>query len=387
MRVLILTSSTGGGHNMRAYSFENWAATPRGQMLGLEMGHRKILEETHGLYQFGVGLYNWIQKIHPNLHHIYFNFLEAASMFSHKNRIRNARKFCAFIGEQKPDILLSVHGSLNHGFFELARDVMGRKNLKCVTYCGELFGGYGFSRHWVNPQADLFIGAVEETHAAAAGFGMPPERNWVGGFMLHPSFYVQPMNEEQKDRFIRTELALDPSLPILLLSTSALGANNHFHFLRALSRNRLPIQLLILCGRCDKTAEKIEVWASRHPEIPVKTLPHTTDMARIMQACIGIVARGGTGTTSEAIMSACPLLMNGLGGIMPQEKITLQFCRRRGFDLLIQKPEDLINRLREWLVRPEARLEIVERMKKARPQNHPLDILQKLAQLRTEPVS
>lgn len=387
MRVLILTSSTGGGHNMRAYSFANWFGTPRGQMLGLDSHIHKTLEETHGLYRFGVGLYNWIQRSHPRLHHLYFNYLEYAGMMSKKERILNPGTFCSIVEKEQPDILLSVHGSLNHGFFELGREVLGRDRVRCVTYCGELSGGYGFSKHWVNPNADLFIGAVEETHAAAASLGMPSAKNWTGGFMLHPSFYVQPMTEEQKERYIRTELGLDPSRPILLLSTSALGANNHFVFLRTLSKNRLPIQLLVLCGKCDDTRAKIDAWGERHPDMPVKTLPQTTDMARIMQVCVAIVARGGTGTTSESIMSACPMMINGLGGVMPQEKITLQFCRRRGFDILISKPEDLVLRLREWIARPEARMEIVERMKKARPQNHPVDILQRLIQLRGEPAS
>jgi len=372
---------------MRANSFVNWMKTPRGEMFGMEPHVHKTLEATHGLYAFGVGLYNWIQRIYPNLHHVYFNYLEVAGMMSTKERILNPKAFCSVVEEVRPDVILSVHGSLNHGFFELGREVMGRERVRCVTYCGELFGGYGFSKHWVNPQADLFIGAVDETCAAAAALGMPQEKNWAGGFMLHPSFYTQPMTDEQKERYVRSNLGLDPSRPILLLSTSALGANNHFVFLRALSKNRLPIQLVILCGKCDVIREKVEAWGERHPEIPVTTMPHTTDMSRIMQVSMGIVARGGTGTTSEAIMSSCPMLINGLGGVMPQEKITMQFCRRRGFDILISKPDDLINRLREWIARPEARMEIVERMKKARPQNHPIDILQRISQLKTERVS
>ena len=77
----------------------------------------------------------------------------------------------------------------NHGYFEAARAFLGRDRVRCVTYCGELAGGYGFSRNWVNPEADLFIGPVAETCEAAIALGMPKEKTKVGGFLLRPEFY------------------------------------------------------------------------------------------------------------------------------------------------------------------------------------------------------
>ncbi len=70
MRVLILTSATGGGHNMRARSLRQWAARERP---GWTVEIQEVLEATHGLYRFGVELYNVIQRSSPRLHHLYFN--------------------------------------------------------------------------------------------------------------------------------------------------------------------------------------------------------------------------------------------------------------------------------------------------------------------------
>ena len=44
-----------------------------------EIQIHKCLENTHGLYRFGVGLYNRIQRYLPWAHHVYFNFLEVAA--------------------------------------------------------------------------------------------------------------------------------------------------------------------------------------------------------------------------------------------------------------------------------------------------------------------
>ena len=118
-------------------------------------------------------------------------------------------RFRAILDHVRPQVILSTHGSLNHGFFDLAREHLGVENVRCVTYCGELFGRYGFSRHWVNPQADLFIGAVPETCAMARSLGMPAERTLVGGFLLNPSFYRKTLSAEERATLLRG-IGLDP---------------------------------------------------------------------------------------------------------------------------------------------------------------------------------
>ena len=75
-----------------------------------------------------------------------------------------------------PDLILSVHAHLNHGYFRLIRDSLHEKKGKFIIFCGELDDGHGFSRHWVNPDADLFAGPFDETCRAAVRRGMPERR-------------------------------------------------------------------------------------------------------------------------------------------------------------------------------------------------------------------
>ena len=99
------------------------------------------------------------------------------------------KRIVARVSEFRPNVVLSTHAHLNHGFFDLARRAVGEDKVRCVTYCGELAAGYGFSRHWVNADADLFVGAVEEVTEAAIGLGMDAQRARTGGFLLAPGFY------------------------------------------------------------------------------------------------------------------------------------------------------------------------------------------------------
>jgi processive 1,2-diacylglycerol beta-glucosyltransferase len=378
MRVLILTSSTGGGHNMRARAFLEWAQAVSPSEWTMQL-HRP-LEDSHWLYAFGVWLYNRIQRHAPFLHHVYFNFLEAVPVVR-AGRPLGAGRFRAVLERTRPDVVLSVHDSLNHDFFAYARDVLGADRVRCVTYCGELSGGYGFSRHWVNPSADLFIGAVPETCDAAKRWGMAPEKTACGGFMLRRFFYDPAEEDAVRAAFVRDELKLDPGKFILLLSASQRGAHNHVRFLEALKRARVGVQVVTLCGKSAASEQDVADWCRRNPDHPVRMIPHNCNVGELMRSVSAIVARPGTGTTSEALLSRCPLLLNCLGGIMPQEWITVKFCRKHNIAETIHRPSELARVVAQWQANPELLNGVRQRMAQACPPGHPREVLQQLARL------
>ena len=213
-----------------------------------------------------MGLYNRIQRHIPWAHHVYFNFLEVAGLHTSRRRLLGVNRFRAILDHVRPQVILSTHGSLNHGFFELAREHLGAENVRCVTYCGELFGRYGFRRHWVNPQADLFIGAVPETCAMARSLGMPAERTQVGGFLLNPSFYRKALSATERATLLQG-MGLDPEKFTLLLSTGEHGAHNHLALLEAIHARqpRKDLQIIALCGRDSRSLEAVRAWG-RHAE-------------------------------------------------------------------------------------------------------------------------
>jgi processive 1,2-diacylglycerol beta-glucosyltransferase len=368
MRVLILTSSTGGGHDMRANAFVAWARLM--PELGMETQLCWPLESSHGIYRFGVDLYNWIQQKAPFLHQAYFNFLELFPPCRSSRVLLGADRFREMLEKFRPDILLSMHGSLNHGYFEFARTVLGR--VHCVTYCGELFGGYGFSRNWVNPQADLFIGPIAETCEAAIQLGMPKEKTMVLGFLLRPEFYEAPRGGERPR---------EPHQFTLLLSASSRGANNHIAFLDALRRSRIEIEVKVLCGKSAATHEQVAEWSRRNETSRVNIVPSDTNMATLLRSVSAVVARPGVGMTSEAIMAGCPLLLNCLGGTMPQENLTMKFCRKHGLGRTLQSPDDLARIVSVWKEGATELETIRNNMQAARPKSHPRDIVASVATL------
>jgi processive 1,2-diacylglycerol beta-glucosyltransferase len=352
---------------MRANAFAAWAQTMR--ELRMETRLNWPLESSHPIYRFGVGLYNWIQRRAPFLHHIYFNFLELFPPCRSAGALLGADKFRAALDEFRPDILLSMHGSLNHGYFEAARAFLGRDRVRCATYCGELYGGYGFSRNWVNPTADLFIGPVIETCEAAIACGMPKEKTKVGGFLLRPEFYEPATDATPHDDFV------------LLLSASSRGANNHIAFLEALKRSRVDIEVRVLCGKSVATLAQVQKWSEQNKSARVRIIRFDANIAPLLRSVSAIVARPGVGTTCEAIIAGCPLLLNCLGGTMPQERITVAFCRKHGLAQTLYSPDELARIVRLWKSDGSETTAIRRNMEAIRPKTHPREIVAAVAAL------
>ena len=385
-KVLVLSSSTGGGHDMRAKALKTWAEScDGGKHLGLDVTIHQALETTSQVYRFGVWLYNWIQRFFPFLHHIYFNYLEWFSPVRRARSIIGGKGFQEIVREIHPSVIVSTHAHLNHGFFDLAKEVTGKDSCRFVTYCGELFDTYGFSKHWVNPEVDLFIGAVRETGRGAERIGVSQDKNWTGGFLLKPQFYQKPMSKKERHDFIVNRLRLDPNKFILVLATGENGANNHIKFLEQLEKAELRPQVVAMCGRDHDTFKDVLIWAAEHREWTVRTIGYYDRIHLLLQVASAAVLRPGTGTTSEAIMCGCPIIFNTVGGIMPQELITVEyFIRNFSWPRPVGRPRSLPNRVRRWIEKPEELRKARKTMESIRPKSSPVQILKRLRDLPDE---
>ncbi len=339
VRLLILTASTGGGHDSRARAFVEWAE--RHPELGVEVETCAPLEASGPFYRFGLHLYRAVQLYWPRAHHLYFAFLEHAALHSRRWKLLGVRPFVEKLEDYRPDWVLSVHPHLNGGFLDLAREVLGRGKVRVGTCCTELDGGYGFSRHWVNPNSDLWIGATEPACAEARRLGMPAKRTRLGGFVLRPGFYRAPLGETERRAFLSRSFGIEADRPVVLLATGAAGANNHVAFLDALDRAGLALHVLALCAHRSSLRERLQGWTPRHSQLALTALPYTEEMPRLLSAVHALVSRGGSCTTSESLRSACPLIVNALGGVMPQEGVTLRYLQRFGMGRRVRRAPDL----------------------------------------------
>jgi processive 1,2-diacylglycerol beta-glucosyltransferase len=362
---------------MRADSLSRWASEILGS--SVEVRIHSVLENTHGLYRFGVGLYNFIQRHSPRLHHLYFNYLEIAGMHRRGSQILGSDNFTRLVREWRPDRVISVHAHTNHGFFDLARAALPGRPPRCLTYCGELFGGYGFSRHWANPRADGFIGATPEICAAARAVGTPDERVLFGGFLLRPPFYAPDDELEREAEAKARKYNLDRRAFTVVLSSGLAGANNHLAILRELAAGGRKLQVVVLCSRNTAVRREVEAFATAHPGLAIRALEHTDKIPALLRLASVVVARPGTGATSEAIQLGTPLIHNGIGGVMPQELITVQYCREHACARFGDSPRAIAREILDLHSHPEALEGMRARLSAARPPGHPEQIVRWIA--------
>ncbi len=368
VRLLILTSATGGGHDARARACREW--TERLYGCGVETRVEQILENSSGLLRFGVNFYNAVQRRAPCFHHAYWWLVEGFGWLQGRRLLWGRAYYRRLLEDFRPHIILSLHDSTNRGYFEEAKAVLGRDAVKCATYCGEFSGGYGYSRLWISPAADVFYSRNEEAEEYALRFGLNPGKCRVFCNLLPPKFFEEALTEEERGSFLR-ELGLVPEKFTLLLAAGGLGANHHLSYLEALAAEADRAQAVAVCGKNRRVFRQLQEWEKSHPGFGLHIEGYSRRMHRLLQAADAVAARGGANTAAEALFRQCPMIFDGRGGVMPQERLTIRYFVKRKAAAFIRSPAGLRATVRRWADNPEELKHIKKRLRKLRSQDSP----------------
>lgn len=331
---------------MRAQSFAAWAAALEGPQVEVRIA--QIIEEGSFIGRLGVGIYNFIQRRAPLLHNVYWHIVEVIAG-THEGRVSfGGGYYRRLVADWRPHAVLSVHDSTNCGFFEDARRILGRTRVFCATYCGEWTGGEGFSHNWVNPTVDLYGARTEEARSYAIELGVPRKKTRLLRKFLPPETFSAVLSPEKIEELRRDLCGCGEDRFTVFLATGGFGANHHTTFLRALYPLRKEIQVLAVCGRNERALADVREWCRCHPDLPVHYEGYSERVHHYLQAADCVVTRGGANTTAEAVHFGCPVIFDSLGGVMPQERLTIRFLEEKGAAAIIRRAEDLFTLVEQW---------------------------------------
>ncbi len=379
LRILVLTSSTGAGHDVRAQAFAAWCDKLYAKRV--EVRIEQMLEKSSSVLRSGVNFYNWIQKKSPWVHHAFYITVEMLSVLNRRSVSWGRSYYEQVVREFRPHLVFSVHDCLNRGYFQLARKILGEKQVRCATYCGEFSGGFGYSRNWVEPSADLYISRTEPARAWAIHLGMPPERTLVRGYFMHPNDRLQPMDVATRNDFLMRKLGLKAGQFTVFLATGGNGANNHIELLSRLLPHSGYVQAIVICGRNTVAHEAVSEWCKLHPQLTCHVQGFSKEVPELMQVSQAIVTRGGTTTCAKALHYGCPIVFNAIGGIMPQEMLTVRYFREGAAAALIRSPTDFGGLIQEWLSHPESYARLRENLFLLRHEEDPAQTARDLISL------
>ncbi len=347
LRILVLTSGTGGGHNARARALQSWIRKLHGEKI--EVRVEEILEGSSTLISLGVGCYNLIQRTAPLLHNLYWWVVEAFMLVNARLTLFGYSYFRRVLLEFEPDAIVSVHDSTNRGYFRFARKVLQNRELKCATYCGEFTGGSGFSRNWVDREADLFYARTDETARFALKLGIAAERTRIIQNLFPPESFASPMSEAEKAEFRRNVLGLDGDRFTVLLAAASSGANHHRLLLEVLMGFSDRLQVIVICGKDEGLYQLLKRWRERNPDFPIFLEGFSTQVPKLIEVSSVLVTRPGSNTSAEALYFGCPIIFNGMGGLMPQERLTLRYFLKHKAAGLIKNEREFSETVGRWV--------------------------------------
>lgn len=376
LRLLLLTSNTGYAHNAAANAVKEWGEFLYKDEVNIEIEY--ILENSNPTYHKLVNLYNFIQRNIPWLHNLYWLILEFQEPI-----LQNANPSGIFVGKQywhdrlqsyRPHVIISTHCQTNLGYFDVAQQVLG-ESLKCVTYCTEIDGDWGFTHNWINPAVDIFWSQTPECSKQAINMNLNPEQIFTWGTLLNRSFYQPIPTDLEKSNFLESELGLEANRFTILLATGGAGANNHLRFLDYLLDFDDQVQVIALCGKNVKTKEKLEAWRQKHPHFLLKPLAFTDQMAMLLRISSVVVARPGARTAIESLHCHCPMIFNLLGGIMPQERLALRYFKKRDIYNAVSNPSQIVPIIQNWLDHPDTYRDMKQKLSEVYQPSSPIGIM------------
>ncbi|HVS52249.1 MAG TPA: glycosyltransferase [Opitutaceae bacterium] len=382
LRILVLTSSTGGGHDARAEAFAEWCF----QLYRHEVDVRieQMLEDSSAVNRTGVRLYNRIQRGAPWVHKVFYAVVELLSYLNRSSVTFGAGYYLKVLQEYRPHLIFSVHDCLNRGYFQLARQTLGAGNVRCATYCGEFSGGWGYSRNWIEPSVDLYISRTQTANDYAIKKGVPAKKTRVRGYLMLPRVHLELFSVIDRRVFRAKRLGLDPDRFTVFLATGGNGANNHHELLPVLLRHAGRVQAIIICGKNKVTYNELVHWRAIHPEFDCYIEGYSEIVHLLMQASDAIVTRGGTTTCAKALNFCCPIIFNAFGGIMPQEELTWKFFRNGAGSQKIENAADFDRIVGRWLADPAAYSRAKEKFLELRYDEDPTLVIDELVGLANE---
>src|SRR5476651_2136965 len=105
IRILVLTSSTGAGHDARAEAFAEWCF----QLYRHDVDVRieQMLEKSSVVNRAGVRLYNRIQRSAPWIHKGFYTIIELLSYLNRSDLTFGAGYYLGVLREYQPHLVFS----------------------------------------------------------------------------------------------------------------------------------------------------------------------------------------------------------------------------------------------------------------------------------------
>ena len=252
--------------------------------------------------------------------------------------------------DAQPDLVVSLVPNFNRAMYQSLRSALPK-----VPYVTVLTDFADYLPHfWMEPGQDqFFICGTEKAVEQARSLGHPDDRIFTtSGMILRPRFY-EPVAVDRASEQAR--LGLDPARPTGLVLFGGQGSKVMLEISRRLS----DTQLIFICGRNAKLAERLKALPVKAPRF---VEGFTQEVPYYMHLSDFFIGKPGPGSISEAVAMKLPVIVERNAWTLPQERYNAEWVRERHAGMVVENFRGIAEAVKELLASLDSYRESVARI-------------------------
>jgi 1,2-diacylglycerol 3-beta-galactosyltransferase len=109
---------------------------------------------------------------------------------------------------------------------------------------------------------------------------------------------------------------------------------------------RLPLQLIVICGRNEKLAE---AFRARKWNLGLHVLGFTKEVHRLMRAADFLIGKPGPGSVAEAMMRKLPVILESNAWTLPQERYNTEWVKEKKVGIVLENFSEIVGGVKQIL--------------------------------------
>lgn len=350
-KVLIMSASTGGGHNRAARAIKEELESRTIDNMSIECEIVDSLKLVNNTMDKVISRgYEKSALYTPKAYGSVYRFSETT--IASKNEFKTnpltslmARKFKHLLNESTPDLIIGTHPfpmialstlKKNNNIHSLSRSESFYKSTKVdIPPMISVLTDYTTHSTWIQNEIDYYIVGHEYVKELLVYEGVDSEKVKAYGIPVEKSFLSHRDRET-----VLTELGLSPEKLTVLLMGGSFGAGNIKETLEDLIAIDRDFQILVITGRNEHLKDKLsKMLDSTIHNKNICLLGYTNKMNDILASIDVLISKPGGLTTTEALLNDVPMIVPYF--IPGQEEENLDFLTNCGAALRTTKKYSL----------------------------------------------
>lgn len=350
-KVLIMSASTGGGHNRAARAIKEELESRTIDNMSIEceiVDSLKLVNNT--MDKVISGGYEKSALYTPKAYGSVYRFSETS--LASKNEFKGnpltslmARKFKHLLNDSSTDLIIGTHPfpmialstlKKNNNIHSLSRSESFYKSTKVdIPPMISVLTDYTTHSTWIQNEIDYYIVGHEYVKELLVYEGVDSEKVKAFGIPVEKSFLSHRDRET-----VLTELGLSPEKLTVLLMGGSFGAGNIKETLEELLTVDRDFQILVVTGRNEHLKDRLsKMLDSTIHNKNICLLGYTNKMNDILASIDVLISKPGGLTTTEALLNDVPMIVPYF--IPGQEEENLDFLTNCGAALRTTKKYSL----------------------------------------------